>query len=61
MTATNGIHMDLSHLNAKHLSTGRSARMLVMLCFVVAGVILAASLLFPPGSSALVPFAAMPR
>ena len=58
---TNGLMMDLMSLTATDRRKGRHARTLVMLCFAVAGVILAASLLWPAGSGALETFTAMPR
>jgi hypothetical protein len=61
MTATNGFAMDLSGLTASHPGSGRNARFLVVLCFVVASAILAVSLLDQTGSSALTLFTAMPR
>jgi len=57
----NGLHMDLAGLYAKDRRSGTKARMLVVLCFVVAGSILAASLFWPAGSSAMSTITAMPR
>jgi len=53
--------MNLAGLNPQDRSSSRKAMVLVAFCFGVAGAILAASLLFPAGSSALDLFTALPR
>jgi len=53
--------MNLAGLTTQDRRASRKAMVLVALCFGVAGAILAASLLFPAGSSALDLFTAMPR
>lgn len=58
---TNRLQMNLAGLTAQDRRSSRKAMVMVAVCFGVAGAILAASLLFPAGSSALDLFTAMPR
>ncbi len=53
--------MDLIALNAQERRSWRKATFAVALCFLVAGGILGASLLWPAASSIAEPVAAMPR
>jgi hypothetical protein len=57
----NGLMMDLLALNARERRSWRRMTLAVGLCFVVAGAILATSLLWPAASNAFISVPAMPR